>query len=158
MEDWRDVVGFEGKYQVSNTGRVKSFARGNARVLKPGLTSVGYPSVVLGRGNTNLVHSLVAEAFIGPRPAGHEVLHGDGTRDNNVLSNLRYGTRAENLADSKAHGTGHRRMLWRMKPLAVKCAKTLHRWGCTQKEVGEIFGQSRYVISRAVRGAYDPIS
>lgn len=51
------------------------------------------------------VHSLVAEAFIGPRPPGCEVAHKDGSRTNNFLSNLRYATYSENNADKLQHGT-----------------------------------------------------
>jgi hypothetical protein len=51
------------------------------------------------------VHGLVAESFIGPRPAGKQVCHGDGNRANNVLGNLRYDTPVGNNADKKKHGT-----------------------------------------------------
>lgn len=119
-EIWREVVGFEGHYEVSNFGRVRSVERTitqeskwgkqvkrvmRGKLLRPGKASHGYDTVVLGRGNTRTVHSLVAEAFIGPCPEGHEVLHIDGTRSNNRLANLRYGTRRENILDAVANGT-----------------------------------------------------
>jgi hypothetical protein len=120
-EIWRDVVGFEDAYQVSNMGRVKSksrvvvmsashksaahLSRRKGRMLKPGKASNGYFTVALGRGNSRTIHSLVAEAFIGPCPDGHEVLHIDGTRTNNCADNLRYGTRRENIMDAVRHGS-----------------------------------------------------
>jgi len=120
-EIWRDVVGFEDAYQVSNMGRVKSksrlvamsashksvayLSRREGRLLKPGRASTGYFTVALGRGNSRTLHSLVAEAFIGPCPIGYEVLHIDGTRTNNRVDNLRYGTRHENIMDAVKHGS-----------------------------------------------------
>lgn len=120
-EIWRDVVGFEDAYQVSNLGRVRSktrfvvmaasyksaehVSRRNGRLLRPGKASKGYFTVSLGRGKSRTVHSLVAEAFIGPRPEGYEVLHIDGTRVNNCANNLRYGTRLENIMDAVNNGT-----------------------------------------------------
>lgn len=51
------------------------------------------------------VQHLVAAAFIGPRPEGMLVLHGDGCRTNNTAANLRYGTHSDNAADAARHGT-----------------------------------------------------
>lgn len=99
-ENWKAVPGYGGLYEVSDLGRVRSYARGTARLLRPGIASHGYPTVALGRGKSRTVHSLVAEAFLGPRPAGQEVCHRDGDRANPALSNLVYGTRSENNIDA----------------------------------------------------------
>lgn len=105
MEVWKEVVGFD-KYHISNLGNVKSFARSKeGRLLKPGLASNGYYTVALGRNNTRTIHSLIAEAFIGPKPENQEVMHIDGNRQNSVLSNLKYGTRTENILDAMEQGT-----------------------------------------------------
>lgn len=116
-EKWRPVVGFEGAYEVSALGNVRSVARVvtkaargvahyKGKLLKPGIASSGYPSVVLGRaGGTHNVHVLVATAFIGPCPAGYEVRHKDGTRSNPNLDNLEYGSRLDNISDAQKHGT-----------------------------------------------------
>jgi hypothetical protein len=106
-ERWLPVVGFEGLYEVSDLGRVKSHRRGAPRILRPGPSNYGHLSVVLGRGNTRMVHRLVLEAFAGPCPRGHESLHGDGGPTDNKLSNLRWGTRTENIRDAVRHGTWH---------------------------------------------------
>lgn len=120
MEQWRDVPGFEGRYQVSDMGRVRSLDRFvrvvpprgaetvrpvRGRILRPGPSNSGHLSVVLGRGNTRAVHQLVMLAFIGPPPAGHEVLHRNHQPADNRLANLKYGTRSENIHMDHVAGT-----------------------------------------------------
>lgn len=119
--EWRPVVGFEGRYEVSDDGQVRSLCWERVRILKPGLSSNKYFTVTIGRGNTRTVHSLVAEAFLGPRPEGMEVLHIDGSRDNNHVSNLRYGTRSQNIQDAVALGT------W-MTPKRIEHCKKLRSY------------------------------
>jgi len=109
MEKWRPIPGYEGRYEVSNFGRVKSL-KGTHKFLKPGLRN-GYPSVLLcvgGEKKNRTVHSLVCEAFYGPRPEMHEVMHLDGDKANNRLSNLSYGTSSENQRMRVDHGTSCR--------------------------------------------------
>lgn len=104
-EIWKPAVGFEELYEVSNLGRVRSFRKSaEGKLLRPGRCSNGYVSVSLC-GRSVLVQYLVAEAFIGPRPTGALVLHFDGVRTNNALSNLRYGTSFDNRKDAERHGT-----------------------------------------------------
>lgn len=103
-EVWKDIKGYEGIYQVSNKGRIKSLSRklwnGNSyfvskeKVLKAAIDNVGYPTVVLyGKDNTHKtvrVHRLVAEAFI-PNPNNDRVVnHLDGGRTNNNVDNLEW--------------------------------------------------------------------
>lgn len=104
-ELWRPVVGYEGWYEVSDQGRVR-------RVFSPlkpqcGGTA-GYPSVILSvRGAVRrlMVHRLVAEAFLGPCPPGHQVNHKDTNRRNARLDNLEYSTPSNNLRHAYcAHG------------------------------------------------------
>jgi hypothetical protein len=81
------------------------------RHMKPKLDSVGYLALQLhvqgkpGKPRHFRVHRLVLEAFVGPRPKGYVCCHADGTRTNNALSNLRWGTPANNSGDSRKHGT-----------------------------------------------------
>jgi hypothetical protein len=89
--------------------------RCKGRVLKPARSSSGYPILNLGRRAQQFVHRLVLETFVGPRPAGHQAVHGDGDRYNNALTNLRWATRKENEADKRRHGTlllGARNPAW----------------------------------------------
>lgn len=114
-EAWRPVVGYEGLYEVSDHGRVRSIPRvdSRGRRIRGGILALtrapsGHVGVKLSRGGVyerGKVHRMVLTAFIGPAPEGHEALHGDGDPANNRLENLRWGTRSENIRDSVRHGT-----------------------------------------------------
>jgi hypothetical protein len=119
METWKTVPGWAGWYEVSDAGHVRSLPRQSkangapavysGRVLKACTLKNGYLQVSLSRPGERryaYVHRLVLEAFAGTAPAGMEVCHADGSRNNNSLSNLRYGTRSENARDRIAHGRG----------------------------------------------------
>lgn len=105
-ERWLPIVGWESLYQVSDLGRVYSVRKGR---FIGWTTGNGYRLATLcdGEGNDEqqYIHVLVAEAFIGPKPPGEEVRHLDGTRTNNVWTNLAWGTRSENMRDKERHGT-----------------------------------------------------
>ena len=114
-ESWRDIPGYEGKYQVSNLGRVKSLPGGRRKgsVLSPGRSSTGYRTVVLwsaGRGKSWQVQSLVLAAFVGPQPEGSYIRHLDDDKTNNRLCNLCYGTPTQNYQDVYAAGHTHRKL------------------------------------------------
>lgn len=120
-ERWREIPGYEGYYEVSDRGRVRSLARvvirsDGQRQRVPGkikkltLDPAGYfRTMLIVRGSERrvrcrLVHGLVLAAFVGPRPPGFEVLHWDGNPANNCLANLRWGSHRENIADLMRHG------------------------------------------------------
>lgn len=123
-ENWKPVVGFEGKYEVSDLGRVRStdrtetyvrrdqysglditvIRRHKGRILRPGPSISGHLSVVLGRNNTRSVHVLVLEAFKGPCPEGCECCHDNDVPNDNRLCNLDWGTRSKNLLDAVRNG------------------------------------------------------
>ena len=113
-ESWLPIPGWEGMYEVSDLGRVRSLPRKN----HPRLTLLasypmkrgGYTAVSLSRDNhthTSAVHKLVALAFLGPRPDGMEVRHLNGDATDPRLVNLAYGTPSENQRDRLRHGTHH---------------------------------------------------
>jgi hypothetical protein len=109
-ELWSPVVGYEGRYQVSDHGRIRSLD--SCMVLNPQkVKRGGYLRVGLrdadGRERKFFVHALVLEAFTGPRPAppNHECRHWDGDPENNALENLRWGSATENARDRERHGT-----------------------------------------------------
>jgi hypothetical protein len=110
---WRPIPGFPN-YQVSSLGQVWSRARAMSRggILAGGFDDAGYPKVTLmggGQQATRTTHSLVALAFLGPKPDGLEVRHLDGNYGNPALTNLVYGTKSENALDAVAHGTNFNR-------------------------------------------------
>lgn len=119
--EWRPVPGAEGHYEVSSCGRVRSVTRTLQHPVsgtktyageekKQYISSAGYPTVGMsigGRYRQRTVHSIVAEAFLGPRPEGLHVRHLDGDSLNCRAENLAYGTPSENNFDLVRHGTHH---------------------------------------------------
>lgn len=103
-EEWRPVVGFEGKYEVSSLGRIRSLMRKGspAPILKP-FEKHGYLYVKIG-GKDRRVHRLVAAAFLQAETGKPVVRHLDGNRANNEVTNLAWGTSSENALDTIAHG------------------------------------------------------
>lgn len=105
-EEWRDIPGYEGRYQVSDLGRV-SGKKGT--ILKAQKINSGYLVVHLcanGIRRIGLVHRLVAETYL-PNPARKETVnhtHPDGDKTRNTLLNLEWATRAENMAHARANG------------------------------------------------------
>lgn len=113
-EIWKDIPGYEGKYQASNQGRVKSLSRvicganqfgrfewlSKEKILRPGTRSIlGYQMVVLNNPRkTFAVHHLVMMSFVGARNNQY-VLHANGNPTDNRLINLRYGSQSENVID-----------------------------------------------------------
>ena len=119
LEEWRPVVGYEGFFEVSSIGRVRSLERvvlrsnGSPQMIKGRIRKLrednhGYVVMVLRkaghRARTRKVHHLVLEAFVGPANGLH-CRHLDGCKTNNRVENLCYGTRKENEHDKLFHGT-----------------------------------------------------
>ena len=121
MEIWKPVPEYEGLYEVSDLGRVRSLPRlprpgtGGASnlggcVRKLGLVN-GYLCLLLSRFGVKKnyrVSRLVLTAFVGPPPEGYEAAHRDGVSTNNNLPNLAWKTPKENQADRLCHGTDNR--------------------------------------------------
>ncbi|WP_432418660.1 NUMOD4 motif-containing HNH endonuclease [Corynebacterium suedekumii] len=119
VEQWSAVPGYEGAYEVSDQGHVRSVdrrivdSRGvrrtlQGRLLTPQVNAGGYLSVHLSRGGRGAhppVHRLVLAAFVGPAPEGYETRHLDGDPANNALPNLTWGTHSENELDKFDHHT-----------------------------------------------------
>lgn len=109
IEKWADIPGWEGLYQISDLGRLKSFkVDPSGTIMSTVNKKGGYLSTVLcAKGRTRQsekIHRLVAKAFI-PNPDGKpEVNHKDCNRQNNRASNLEWATRTENYAHAKENG------------------------------------------------------
>ncbi len=162
-EEWRDVVGYGGSYQVSNLGRVRGLSRLDdrghkvrGRILKPGVgKSNGYEYVNLHRPGVNgytsrYVHQLVLLAFGEAPLPGQEVRHDDGTRRNNRRSNLLWGTRQENVDDAKRHGTIQRGSAkWNavLNEKSVRRIRSLCAEGVSQHAIARMYGVYQQTIS-----------
>jgi hypothetical protein len=144
-EIWKPVP-WAPDYTVSTFGRVRSIrprkgarANVNGGVLAPWVNSprrgVAYRRLrvslrVAKKTTTYSVHTLVLETFVGPRPPGCEACHNDGNGLNNTLSNLRWATHTENVADSVKHGT-------KTAPPRL-CGQQHHNATLTNEQVREI--------------------
>ena len=99
-EEWREHPALAG-VSISSQGRVRG-PDGELRRPTPRKDSGHF--VINLQGKTRRVHRLVLEAFVGPCPLGMECLHADDDPANNSLSNLRWGTRSENIHDRVRNG------------------------------------------------------
>ena len=109
-ENWRPVIGYEGAYEVSDLGRIKSlnaYGRGIVKVLKQKESNRGYLTVDLfkdGKYTKLGVHRIVCSAFVRPPKGNEQVNHIDGDKKNNLPSNLEWCTPSENI--KHAYRTG----------------------------------------------------
>jgi hypothetical protein len=112
-EKWLPVAGYEGRYEVSDLGRVRRVAGGPGaragRILRRLRAGRGYYQVFLGGGTgsrprPHKIHKLVAEAFHGPRPEGRHINHKDADKRNNAAENLEYVSHGENAEHAARNG------------------------------------------------------
>ncbi len=163
-EIWKDVIGYEGLYQVSNMGRIKSFHHSaTGQILKPQDNGHGYLQITLyghGRPKQACMHRLVLRAFYGLPPSpDHQGNHKNGIRSDNRLDNLEWMTKSEN----EKHAC---RVLGKAPPLVagetngqskltdedVIEIRRLYATGeHTQRELGDRFGVDRATIGLIVR-------
>lgn len=154
-EVWRDIPGFEGYYQVSNLGRVKSLIGWNGhgyinreRIIKPSLTSTGYYKVDLkknGKRKVYKLHRAIAQAFI-PNPQGKPFInHIDGNPLNNDISNLEWCTNQENIQ--------HGYKLGLIPSTMEHHADFIRRYkdGETAKQIAESYGISPIPVLNALK-------
>jgi len=147
-EIWKDIEDYEGLYQVSNLGRVRAKKVGfyKQKALtnkKPYLITTLYRNNI---GKTLYVHRLVLMAFVGQPPSKeHECRHLDGNPHNNNIHNLTWGTSSENAIDVLKHGRHNRAKLEIKHVLSIR--QMLLEGHKTQREIAEIFGVDRTLIS-----------
>lgn len=117
MEIWKEVKGYEGLYQVSNFGRLKSFRVKIEKILKCSIDSNGYLKLGVKKKastDTLYIHQLVAIAFLGHRPCGHELVvdHIDNNPLNNNLSNLQVITTRANCSKDRVGLSNYPGVYW----------------------------------------------
>jgi hypothetical protein len=161
-ETWRPVIGYEGLYEVSDHGRVRRVAIGKGsrpgKILHYGM-SKGYRSVALYRERQRrfYVHRLVAEAFIGSRPAGYECNHKNGDKLDNRPANLEWLTQAENLQHAIRNGLVARKYFGEEHPQAkITAADAAEirrlRGVLSQKVIAARFGITDSRVGQIQRG------
>lgn len=123
VEEWRDVVGYEGLYKVSSHGRIKSYHERykKPRILKTSMTTTGYRKVELAKNKKKKslkVHRIVAEAFILNEENKPYVNHLDSNPLNNNVNNLEWCTQKENMIHSAIFGN-HKSFAWKNKEQVI---------------------------------------
>lgn len=166
VEQFLPVVGYEGLYEVSDLGNVRSLRRSSrprlrGDLLSPSLSAKGGRLKVAlcrdGKQKTVYVHRLVLEAFVGMCPEGCEALHGPGGALVNNLDNLSWGSRSQNQGpDRLRDGTsarGKRRELKFTEAIVLEC-RLRYAAGETQQALAAEFGVTPSAMSQAVTGVH----
>lgn len=180
IEEWRDIPGYEGLYQVSNLGTVRSLDRWitqrfskvkgyytrlfPGKIIRPFSDKNGYQYVGLSKNNRvdrNPVHYLVLKSFIGERPQNYDCNHLNGKKGDNRLDNLEYCTKSDNLRHSyrflnRKHrdypiGNKHHKAKLTDNDV-VEIRKLYSSKQYNQKQLAEIFHVAQTNISIIVRG------
>ena len=154
METWRAIAGYEGLYEVSDLGRVKSLKHGKEKILKPWKTNNGYLHVIIfkdGHRKQTLVHRIVAEAFI-PNPNNlTTVNHKDEVKTNNTVTNLEWMSMKDNLN----YGTRNKRItesLSKQVQMFDKSTGELLATFPSTNEAGRVTGINQSNISECCNG------
>ena len=171
-EIWKPVVGYEGRYEISDLGRLRSVSRYvpsgfqnlpdgmrrvTGRILKTRIRR-RYPAVGLWSHELKktdfAVASLVMLTFVGPRPDGMQVCHQNGNRDDPRLINLRYDTPKGNAADKTRHGTdsaGEKNAAAKLRREDADQIRMM-RGMVRQRDIGVLFGISQAQVSKIMLG------
>lgn len=174
MEVWKAIPGYDGYYEASNTGIIRSIDRivphgihgtckQKGRVLKYALDAKGYPRVALSDGTslrTYTIHRLIALTFMGPRPEGYQINHISGIKTDNSAANLEYCTQSENALHSFRIGLqkpkpGSLNPHAKLTEEQVRTIRTIAARGGRyygRKQLAQRFGVSECTIKEVVTG------
>lgn len=153
-EEWRICPSYP-KIEASNLGRIRNAETKRVRNASPGrrgytLISFWHNKRLIARS----LHSLVADAFLGDRPAGAQIRHLDGNPRNNAVTNLAYGTARENARDRICHGNnaqGERNGMAKLPDLGAEIVRLAYAHGLgTQYELADLFGISQAQINNII--------
>jgi len=164
--EWLPVVGWEGLYEVSRIGLVRSLPRtgvirnGGIRSygggpVRPIVGTRGYLVVNLTRAGKRqqvFLHRLVLEAFVGPRPASYDACHWNGDRLDARLENLRWDSKRNNCADKLRHGTAQIGERGSRAKLTEATVRAIRASGLGPAAVQRAFGLSRTNAKHIVSG------
>jgi predicted XRE-type DNA-binding protein len=163
-EIWKDVVGYEGIYSVSNHGRIRSERRCTntliGKIIQPSLNGRGYPSISLCKNNkkkTKKIAHIVTESFIGKRSMKIQVNHKDGNPLNSNLNNLEYVTQAENTQHAYDnnlinHPKGENWHNTKLKEIEVIQIRELYAKGnISQQKIAKMFKVTQTAIGLIIR-------
>lgn len=172
IEEWRQVSGYEGLYEVSNLGRVRRCeavvpvrgVHGKRRfrggLLKPSLNTKGYEFVALckdGQHSSQAIHRLVCRAFNGePTKFRNHASHLDGNKLNNISTNLKWKSHNENMDDRYIHGThfcGERNPAAKLTSTQVKEIRETAWFHGVIAHLARKFGVGRTAISNIRNGS-----
>jgi len=160
-EIWKDIMGFEGFYQVSNLGKV--FSRRSNKILKTYVNNSGYECIDLRVNNKrykDTVHRLVARAFCDGYEEGKVVNHIDTNRLHNAASNLEWMTYKESIQEMKDRGALNthkarealKKVVHKKVDMYTKDGSTYIRTFNSLKEAAEITGAPQTHLSSVVKG------
>jgi hypothetical protein len=163
-ETWRPILGIAG-FEVSSRGRVRNSV--SLALRKLSLDEQGYEILRFSSvRRTRRVHILVAEAFLGPRPAGRVINHIDGNKRHNRPGNLEYVTQRENIAHAQRTGLmprvpviprecrrrGEQHSQARFSDAGVIAARDAYRGGATIRSIAAALGVSEAAARDVIRG------
>jgi len=157
-EIWKAILGWEGRYEVSNFGRIKGFRNGKnflnkPRIIKPYLTKKKYKMITFSKNNKNkymFVSRLVLTAFVGKCLPGLQASHLDGNKTNNHIDNLIWESSKANNARRILHGTSP---VGEKNPKCVLTEKKaikildLYSSGIKPKDIAKIIGAKLPTVS-----------
>ena len=151
-EEWKDIQGYEGLYQVSNMGRVVSFQSKHPHILRPKTDKDGYKEVNLyskGKAKMHKVHRLVATAFL-DNPNGHpQINHINEIKDDNRFENLEWVSAKENVN----HGTSIERGIRTKVKHPFICIETGKVYW-SQTEFAREIGGTQQAVYHVLKGNY----